>query len=117
MYTVIYLYRVKQEYIQTFIDINNQAGDIYLAHGALEDNTYRAEDLSGKHGCKGLIDMIQKEEDEAIFFGQSVFRNKSHHDDVMAQVSQNPEIKELFDKMATIIDRSKVVTATFTTNH
>ncbi|SFB16297.1 Protein of unknown function [Lentibacillus halodurans] len=115
MYTVIYLYRVKQEHVQTFTNINSQASEIYLSNGALEDNTYRAEDLNGNYGAKGLIDVIQKEKNEEIFFGQSVFRNKSHHDDVMAQVNQNPEIKELFDDITNIINLSNVVTATFTT--
>ncbi|WP_164670050.1 DUF1428 family protein [Virgibacillus doumboii] len=117
MYTIINLYRVKKEHVQSFIDINDRASEIYLSYGALEDNTYHASDLNGKHGCSGLIDIIDVKDDEVVFFGQSVFRNESHHDDVMSQVDDDPEIYTLFDEISKVIVLSKVVTATFSTDH
>ncbi|HLS09275.1 DUF1428 family protein [Lentibacillus sp.] len=116
MYTVIYFYRVKQEKVGSFIGINNRASEIYMSYGALEEKTYQAENLHGKNEFKGLLDVIQKEENEDIFLGQSVFRNKSHYDDVMKQVNDNPEIKQLFNEMSDTIDLSKVITATFSTD-
>ncbi|WP_077324538.1 DUF1428 family protein [Virgibacillus siamensis] len=116
MYTVIYLYRIKQEKLQNFIDINEKASEIYLASGALEDMTYLADDLNGNHGCKGLLEFIDVAEDEAVVFGQSVFRNKSHYNEVLDQVNEDPEINELFDEMKHTVDFSKVITSTFSTD-
>ncbi|HLR61451.1 MAG TPA: DUF1428 family protein [Lentibacillus sp.] len=117
MYTVIYLYRVNRKHAQEFIDIKKQAGEICLSHGALEDNTYLPENLHGNYGCKGLVDVIQKEENEEIFLGQSVFRNKSHHDDVIKQVDENPEFNKLFNEITSMINLSKVISATFSTDN
>ncbi|GAA0598134.1 hypothetical protein GCM10009001_12830 [Virgibacillus siamensis] len=115
MYTVIYLYRVKQEKIQKFIDINEKASEIYLSSGALEDMTYLADDLDGNHGCMGLFDVIDVADDESVIFGQSVFRNRSHYDEVMEQIDNDSEVKQLFDEMRDTIDMSRVITSTFST--
>lgn len=113
MYTTIYIYRVKKENIESFIDINEKASEIYLANGALEDTTYRADDINGDHGCAGLKEMIDIKDDEVVFFGQTVFRNRSHCEAVMEHVNNDKKIKKLFKDMAAIIDLSKVVTASF----
>ncbi|WP_188455179.1 DUF1428 family protein [Virgibacillus oceani] len=115
MYTVIYLYRVKKIHVQQFIDINEKAGEIYMAHGALEDHTYCADDLNGMHGCTGLLDVINVDDDEELFFGQTVFRNKSHYEEVMNNVNHDEKIKHLFQVMTNYVDLSKVISATFTT--
>ncbi|ALX48982.1 DUF1428 family protein [Lentibacillus amyloliquefaciens] len=116
MYTLIYLYRVKLESIETFIDMNHQAGEIYMSHGSLEEKTYQAEDLSGHHNYKGLIEVIQKEDDEVIFLVQSVFRNKSHYNDVMDQVSIRSDIRVIRSELGHTTDLSNVITATFATD-
>ncbi|QKY71529.1 DUF1428 family protein [Lentibacillus sp. CBA3610] len=117
MYTVIYLYRVKKEHVQGFLDINTRAGEIYMSYGCLEETIYQAENLHGDNNFKGLIDVIQKEENEDIFLGQSVFRNKSHYDEVMEQVKANPEVSQLFDELSDTIDLSNVITARFSTDN
>lgn len=116
MYTVIYLYRVKQEKLQSFIEINEKASEIYLSSGALEDMTYVADNLNGTNGCKGLLEFVDVAEDESVVFGQSVFRNKSHYSEVMNQIDHDSEIIQLFDEMANTIDLSKVITSTFSTD-
>ncbi|ASK61980.1 hypothetical protein CFK37_07310 [Virgibacillus phasianinus] len=113
MYTTIYIYRVKRENVESFLDINEKASEIYLANGALEDNTYLADDISGDHGCSGLVDLIDIKDNEVVLFGQTVFRNKSHCEAVMKLVNDDEEINKLFNDMTEIIDLSKVVTASF----
>lgn len=117
MYTLIYLYRVKHENIQSFIDMNHQAGEIYMSHGSLEEKTYQADNQSGYHDYKGLTDIISKDDNEAIFLGQSVYRNKSHYHDVMDQVSDRSDIRLIRDQLADTTDQSRVIAATFTTDH
>ncbi|GGB50447.1 hypothetical protein GCM10011409_30040 [Lentibacillus populi] len=115
MYTIIYIYRIKKVHEQTFLDITEKASEIYLANGALEDTIYLADALHGQHGCTGLMSIIDVAEDEAVYLGQSVFRNKSHYEDVMKQVNQDEEISRLYDEMTKIIDFTRVISATFTT--
>jgi uncharacterized protein YbaA (DUF1428 family) len=107
---------VNQENKQRFMEISEKASEIYLANGALEDNTYYADDLSGEHKCAGLIDVMNVAENETVFLGQTVFRNKSHRDDVMTQVNLDPEIIQLFAEITELIDLSKVITASFSTD-
>ncbi|MFC4556798.1 DUF1428 family protein [Virgibacillus kekensis] len=116
MYTVLYLYRVNKKQVDSFIDINEKASEIYLANGALEDVIYRADNLDGKHGLTGLIDTVDLLPEEELLFGQAVFRNKSHHKDVMKQVDNDPEIIQLFNRVKEITDISRIITATFSTD-
>ncbi|MFD1039970.1 DUF1428 family protein [Virgibacillus byunsanensis] len=115
MYTVIYLYQVKRDQEQLFLEINEKVSEIYLANGALEDRVYRADNLQVKHGGLGLLDLISIENHETIFFGQSVFRNKSHYEEVMTLVNNDNQIKQLSNDISACIDLSTVVSSSFST--
>lgn len=115
MYTVIYLYRVNKEKIQPFLDINDNISEIFLENGALEDKIYQADNLDKKDGFRGLLDLVEIIHSEQVFFGQSVFRNKSHYEEVLNHVDSNDEINQLITELKTAIDYSKVFTGSFTT--
>ncbi len=115
MYTVIKIYRVNKINKQQFLDINERASEIYLANGALEDTTYLADNLNGQQGYMGLLDIINVADDELVFFGQSVYRNKSHFEDVRNHVNDEKELDQLYDELTKIVDFSRIVNASFTT--
>ncbi|MGY0692561.1 DUF1428 family protein [Virgibacillus sp. FSP13] len=115
MYTVIKIYRVNKIHKQQFLDINERASEIYLANGALEDTTYLADNLNGQQGYMGLLDIINVADDELVFFGQSVYRNKSHFEDVRNHVNDEKELDQLYDELTKIVDFSRIVNASFTT--
>lgn len=115
MYTVIYLYRLNEENKQPFLDINDKISEILLDYGTLEDKIYYADDLDRKNGCEGLLTLIAVAKHEQVFFGQSVFRNKSHYEDVMEHVNKNDEMKDLMNQLKEFVDYSKTFTGSFKT--
>lgn len=116
MYTVIYLYRVNKEKVQPFLDINDNISDIFLENGALEDEIYQSDSLNGKNGFRGLLDLVHVTPNEQVFFGQSVFRNKSHYEEVLDHVNSNDELNPLINELKKSVDYSKMFTGTFTTS-
>lgn len=115
MYTVIYLYRVNKEKVQPFLDINDSINEIFLENGALEDKIYEAENLDEKNGFAGLLDLVDVTHNEQVFFGQSVFRNKSHYEEVLDHVNSNDDLNQLINELKKVVDYSKVFTGSFTT--
>ena len=68
MYTVIYLYRVNKENKQDFIDTTDKLKETFLDNGALEDEIYQADNLMGKDGCRGILDLVDVKQSEEGFF-------------------------------------------------
>ncbi|MBP1970629.1 hypothetical protein J2Z83_002765 [Virgibacillus natechei] len=115
MYTVIHLYRVKKENVEIFLDIRDRINEIHLLNGTLEKTIYHVDNLDGHHGCNGLHSLISVNNNEQIFFGQSIYRNKSHYEDVKNQVNHNDEMNQLLEELKKNIDLSETITASFTT--
>lgn len=115
MYTVTYLYRIDKENRKAFLETNDKLKEIFLDNGALEDEIYQADDLTGKNGCRGIVDLVEVKSDERVFFGQSVFRNQPHYEEVLERVRQNEEAEQLMTKLADSVDISKTFMGTFIT--
>jgi hypothetical protein len=115
MYTVIYLYQVNNDNIMDFLETNDKLKEIFLDNGALEDEIYLAEDLQGKDGCRGILDLVERTPDEQVFLGQSVFRNQSHYEEVLERVQEHEENEQLMSKLTRSVDVSKTFMGTFVT--
>ena len=51
MYTSIYIFRVKKENVDEFLAIVREAAKVYIEHGAIFDDIYRASNLTAMYGC------------------------------------------------------------------
>ncbi len=113
MYTVIYLFRVPKPNVAAFSRVQQEAGEIYKQYGALDDKTLAPVSLEANYGCSGFSSVTELREDEELFVGLSCFRNRTHHDEVMAKVNADAQIDALYTETLTLIDMSRVVRGEF----
>lgn len=113
MFTSIYIYPVPRENVDAFLLVQREAATIYQQYGALDDETYAAVDLDSKYGCGAFVDVFDIKDDEEVFIGFSRFRDRAHHDEVMAKVDSDQRINELYDKVTTLLDVGRVVRGEF----
>ena len=71
MYTSIYIYRIKKENLQEFLAIEREVSKVYIEHGAVFNDIYRASDLTAQYGCVAFIDAMDVDEDKEILVGPS----------------------------------------------
>ena len=107
-YILTYIYRVPLKYEKQFLIIQKEAGKLYEDYGALSDVTYEGTSLNDKYGCTGISSIIPIV-DEKIFLGISKFKDKAHHDEVMAKVDKDLRINQLYDELCKILDIKKII--------
>ena len=113
MYTSIYVYRVPRKNVEAFLRIQQKAASIYRRYGALRDESFAPVHLEAKYGCVSFSDTFRVEEGEQVFIGMSRFRDRAHHDEVMARVDSDQVINELYESMTALIDLGCVVRGEF----
>lgn len=86
---------------------------IYKAHGAVEDITYAPADLTPKYGCTGFPEALAPAPDEVILVEITSFRDRAHHDEVMARVDADERVLALYREVSGIIDVARVVRGEF----
>jgi len=113
MYATIYIYRVPRRNRDAFLRVQKEAGEIYRSYGALADETYASVQVEGKYGCATFPQVLEVGEDEEVFLGLSRFRDRAHHDEVMAEVDKDDRSNELYSGVVTLLDISRVVRGEF----
>jgi uncharacterized protein YbaA (DUF1428 family) len=113
MYSSIYIYCVAVERVAAFLRVQQAALTIYREYGAIDDATYAPTDLTAQYGSVGFTDIIAVAANEQIYISVSSFRDRAHHDQVMAQVDADPRIDQLYQEMLGIIDISRMVRGEF----
>lgn len=115
MYTVICFFRVKKSDINTFLKMTNKSGELLESHGMLDHQMYLSQELTGRHGSMGLLNLIELEEDEELLMGQSIFESVDHYYQIMKDVGSDDIIQYLKDHIKDSVDMTRVVTSTFNT--
>lgn len=113
MYVSVYIYRVPRENVAGFLHVQKEAAAIYQRYGALVDETYGLVPLEAKYGCSTFPQALDVGKGEEVFFGLSRFRDRAHHDEVMAQVDRDERINELYDEVTKLVDVARVVRGEF----
>jgi uncharacterized protein YbaA (DUF1428 family) len=113
VYASIYIYRVPLANVEAFTNVQREALAIYHEHGAIDDATFAPVDLVARYGCIGFEDGVGAAPDERIFVSVSHFRDRAHHDAVMALVDADPRIERLYDEVTRLLDVARVVRGEF----
>jgi uncharacterized protein YbaA (DUF1428 family) len=113
VFSSIYLYPVPEDRADDFLRIQRAVLEIYLAYGVLDDITFRPVDLTGKYGCAGFERAVDLRPGETVYVSVSHFRDRAHHDEVMARVDDDPRVNGLFDEIQTILDLCRIVRGEF----
>lgn len=113
MFTAVYIYRVPREHVGAFLAIQREALAIYRAHGALDDETLAPVSLAAKYGCAAFDDALPVAPGEEIFISLGRFRDRAHHDAVLARVDADPRIGELYAAVGGLLDIVRIARGEF----
>jgi len=111
--TITYVYRMPPDRVDEFVRIQRAAAAIYVEHGAVDDETLVATDVSPRYGCRGLGEAIGAGTGEAVLIGLSRFRDRAHHDEVMERVNADPRIDDLFAEVGDVIRIDQIARGEF----
>jgi uncharacterized protein YbaA (DUF1428 family) len=109
----LYIYPVPRRLADDFIRIQTDASRIYREHGALEDVTYAPASLEARYGCASFRDTLALGDDEDLYVGYARFRDRGHHDQVIARVDADPRISALYRQVSELIDVGRIVRGEF----
>ena len=113
MYISIYIFRINKANVEEHLSIEREGARIYLEHGAIFNDAYRASRLTGKYGCVGFADAIDVSEDEEMLVSLTGFKDQSHHDKTMNKVNSDPKIRELFARAKQVVALDRTVYGEF----
>ena len=66
-----------------------------------------------KYGCVAFSEAFDVKQDEQVFASLSRFRDRAHHNQVMAKIDSDDRINELYDEVTKLIEVSRVVRGEF----
>jgi uncharacterized protein YbaA (DUF1428 family) len=69
--------------------------------------------MSAEYGCLGFDKAIQLGRDEEVSVSVSHFRNRAHHDEVMARVDTGPRIDRLRKEIQWVVDLGRIARGEF----
>ncbi len=110
-YVALYSFRLRAPNVQRFLEIQLEAAEIQRRHGALSDATYASVDTGAKYGLSTLGEALGAERDDVVFVEVAAFRERAHHDEVMARVDTDERIAELYREVTALIDLSRCARA------
>ncbi|MFQ6088135.1 MAG: DUF1428 family protein [Candidatus Methanofastidiosia archaeon] len=113
MYVIIYIFRVPKRNVDAVLRVDREANAIYKHYGALDSQTYIAANLEAKYGCATFGDVLDVAEDEVILVGINCFRDRAHHNEVMAKVDSDERINELYTEVIKLFDIGRTVRGEF----
>ena len=113
MYVAVTLYRVREPYVPEFLRIQAVAAAVYRREGALDDATFAPAALGALYGTFPFGAAIDLVDDEVLLLGLSTFRDRAHHDEVMARVDADPQIDALFAEVQLVLRLDRVLRGAF----
>jgi uncharacterized protein YbaA (DUF1428 family) len=107
VYLSVYLFRVPRARREAFLRIQGEAAAILREYGALDNATLALGDQAKGYGLATFADLAPPAPDEAIYLELGTYRDRAHHDAVMAQIDRDPRIDALYEELVRLIDLAR----------
>lgn len=109
-----YVLPILKENLNAYRELAQNAGSIWMEHGALEYKECVAEDIGDKGFCATFGDTIKLEEGETVIFAYVVFKSREHRDEVNERAMKDPRLS-CTEGEETVFDCKKMVYGGFST--
>lgn len=110
-----YILPVPKENLDAYREIAQNAGEIWIEHGALAYKECAAEDTQDKGFCMTFPDAIKPEEGETLIFAYVVYESREHRDEVNEKAMKDPRLKCAEEDTASVFDCKRMVYGGFET--
>jgi uncharacterized protein YbaA (DUF1428 family) len=86
---------IKREHIETYREIAEKAGKIWMDHGALAYVECLGDDLNAEEwGMSSFIKLAKCTEEETVIFSWILYESREHRDQVNEAVTADPRMEE-----------------------
>ena len=75
--------------------------------------TYAPASLEPKYGCVSFREVLEPAADEDVYVGYARFRDRAHHDEVMAKIDVDEQLTPLYRQVGELLDLNRVVRGEF----
>jgi uncharacterized protein YbaA (DUF1428 family) len=98
-----FLLAVPTAKLEEYRAIADQAGDIWMKHGALQYTECAADDLSTEF-CRSFRDTANAKEDETVIFAWAVFADRAARDAANARIMADEQLQAICSATNAIFD-------------
>lgn len=102
-YLLLYVYRIRQEDREEFLEVMRSARWIYRGHGGAGEELFLLSDDTPKYGLTGLSEVTPPAEGEEIWVGLDHYEDAEHCERVMKAVDVEPEIDALYARITALV--------------
>ena len=115
-YLQLYIYRIRKDHREEFLNIMRKARQIYRKHGAYGEELLALHNRTSKYGLTGLWEEVPTTEDEDLWIGLDHYDNPEHCAIVTKKVNADPEIDPLYEQIVRLVrSASRIVRGEFET--
>ena len=97
-YLQLYIYRIKSEKSQVFLDIIRKTNNIFNKYGVKGEEVYKLHNKESKYGVTGIWEILHTLEDEEIWIGLNRFNNDKHCSEIMKKFDEDSDTELLYNE-------------------
>lgn len=112
VFSSIYVFRVRAENLDAFLETQREAARMYADHGALEDLTFVATDTTGKYECDDFDVALPPDPGGAeteIVVGIDTFEDHAAYERAMAAIDKDERYHRLSGIVADLLGDESAV--------
>ena len=100
---LLYIYRIRQEDREEFLQVMRKARWIYRGHGGAGEELFLLENMTPYYTLQGLWEVTPAEEGEEIWVGLDRYEDAGHCQRVSKAVDADPAIDPLYEKIVGLV--------------
>ena len=98
-YLLLYVYRIRREDREEFLEVMRSARWIYRGHGGAGEELFLLTDNTPKYGLRGFWEVTPPAEGEEIWVGLERYEDAEHCERVTKAVNTDPDIDPLYERI------------------
>ena len=100
---LLYIYRIKQENREEFLEIMRRVRWIYRGHGGAGEELFNLKNINPYFSLTGIWEVTPPAEDEEIWVGLDRYEDAEHCELVMKDVNDDPSIDALYERIIGLV--------------
>ena len=102
-YVLMYIYRIKGEDREEFLEVMRKARWIYRGHGGAGEELFLLDNDAPYYGLSGIWDVAPIAENEEMWIGLDRYEDAEQCKEVMRTVDEDPDINPLYERIVQLV--------------
>ena len=102
-YLLLYLYRIRQEDREEFLEVMRKVRWIYRGHGGAGEELFLLDNVTPYHSLTGIWQVAPPAIGEEIWIGLDRYEDADQCEQVMQAVDEDPDINPLYERVVQLV--------------